>query len=79
MLSKKKSIYCGKAQSKAVPVHAKKACARVETQYLSFLISALGGVRWVSHSSSFVPGETATFTHWTGGWVDSRACLDTSE
>jgi hypothetical protein len=42
-----------------------------------FLTSALGGGEWsASRTGHFTPGERAPYTHWVGGWVYTRACLD---
>jgi hypothetical protein len=41
------------------------------------LTSALYGGEWpVSCPSNFTPWERAAGTHWIGGWVGPRACLD---
>jgi hypothetical protein len=41
------------------------------------LISALDGGGWsASRLCRFTPKETATGTHWIGGWVGPRAVLD---
>jgi hypothetical protein len=37
------------------------------------------GERSASHPCRFTPGERATGTHWTGGWVDPRVGLDDME
>jgi hypothetical protein len=43
----------------------------------AFLNLALDGGEWfVSRPGRFTPGERATRTHWTGGWVSPRAGLD---
>jgi hypothetical protein len=35
------------------------------------------GTEWsASRPGRFTPGERAPCTHWIGGWVDPRACLD---
>jgi hypothetical protein len=45
-----------------------------------FLISALARGEWsASCSCRFTPGEGIPGTHWTGGWVDPRVCLDDLE
>jgi hypothetical protein len=45
-----------------------------------FLTSALVGGEWsTSRTGRFTPGERATGTHWIGGWVDLRVCLDDFE
>jgi hypothetical protein len=45
-----------------------------------FLTSALVGGEWsASRPSRFTPGERAPGTHWIGGLVDPRACLDDVE
>jgi hypothetical protein len=42
-----------------------------------FLTSALAGGEWsASRSCRFTPGESATGTHWIGGWVGRRAGMD---
>jgi hypothetical protein len=44
------------------------------------LTSALVGGEWsASRPYRFTPGESATGTHWIGGWVDPRAGLDDVE
>jgi hypothetical protein len=44
------------------------------------LTSALEGGEWsVSRSGRFTPEEIAPSTLWIGGWVDSRAGLDSVE
>jgi hypothetical protein len=44
------------------------------------LTSALAGGEWsTSRPGRFTPGERATGTHWTVGWVDLRAGLDDLE
>jgi hypothetical protein len=44
----------------------------------SFSTSALDGVSGQSHAwADLYAGERTTVTHWTGGWVDLRAGLDT--
>jgi hypothetical protein len=40
------------------------------------LTSALDGELSASRPSHFTPMETATGTHWIGGWVGPRAGLD---
>jgi hypothetical protein len=44
-----------------------------------FLTSALVGEWSVSLSGRFTPGERAPGTHWIGGWVDLRDCMDDVE
>jgi hypothetical protein len=45
-----------------------------------FLTLALAGGEWsASHPGHFTPGERALGTHWIGGWMDPRACLDDVE
>jgi hypothetical protein len=45
-----------------------------------FLTSALhGGERSTSRPGRFAYGERAPGTHWIGGWVGSRACLEAVE
>jgi hypothetical protein len=42
-----------------------------------FLTSAPIGDEWsASRPGRFTPGERAPGTHWIGGWVHPRACLD---
>jgi hypothetical protein len=42
-----------------------------------FLASALAGGQWsASRLGRFTPGERASCTHWIGGLVGPRACLD---
>jgi alpha-glucosidase (family GH31 glycosyl hydrolase) len=47
----------------------------------SFSTSALDGGEWsASHPGrAFTPGERTPSTHWTGGWVSTRAGLDTED
>jgi hypothetical protein len=64
--------------SKAVSPHAMKATGGEESSY-SFTTSAF---RWawvvsLTLRPRFTPGERATGTRWTGGWVDPRAGLHT--
>jgi hypothetical protein len=41
---------------------------------------ALDGDEWsASRTGRFTPGERAPGTHWIGGWVGHRACLDDVE
>jgi hypothetical protein len=52
----------------------------VEAYIHAFLTSALDGGEWsASRLGRFAPRERAPGTHWTGGWVGSRAGLDTGE
>jgi hypothetical protein len=45
-----------------------------------FLTSALFGCEWsASCPDRFTQEESAPSTHWIGGWVDPRACLDDVE
>jgi hypothetical protein len=45
-----------------------------------FFTSALDGGEWsASRPSRFPPGEGAHGTHWIGGWMGPRACLDVME
>jgi hypothetical protein len=46
----------------------------VEVDVQLFLILALDGGKW-----SAAPGETASGTHWIGGWAGPRAGLDNLE
>jgi hypothetical protein len=47
----------------------------VEIQIL--LTTALVGGEWsTSRPGRFTPGERAPYTHWIGGWVDLKACLE---
>jgi hypothetical protein len=58
------SILC---KTKAVPVHAKKACAGVEVWLGSFLTSALNyGELSASRPGRLTPEKTAPGTHWVG-------------
>jgi hypothetical protein len=44
------------------------------------LTSALVGGEWsASRPARFTPRERGPGTHWIGGWVDPRACLDVEE
>jgi hypothetical protein len=50
----------------------------VDIQLHTFLTSVLDGDEWsASRPGRFTPGEGAHGTHWLGGWVGSRAVLDT--
>jgi hypothetical protein len=52
-------------------------CEGVYRIQLAFLTSALDGGEWsASRPVRFTPRENPD-THWLGGWVDSRASLDT--
>jgi hypothetical protein len=43
-------------------------------------LPALGGGKWsASRTGRFTPGERVPGTHWIGGWVNPRACLDDLE
>jgi hypothetical protein len=45
-----------------------------------FFISAIGGSVWEPASRPGPPpGERASGTHWTGGWVGPRTSLDAVE
>jgi hypothetical protein len=45
-----------------------------------FLTSALDAGEWSAWSPDrFIPGESASFTHWIGGCVGPRAGLDAVE
>jgi len=62
-----------------VPVHAMKAY-RGRSGKTPFILN-LGTWRWpfnCTHRQLYTGGK-APGTHWTGGWVDPRACLDVSE
>jgi hypothetical protein len=50
----------------------------MEIQLHAFLTSALdGGGEWSdSRPGRFTPGERIPYTHWIGGWVDTRARLE---
>jgi hypothetical protein len=54
-----------------------------ERRYSSYLFttSALDGGEWSASrpGSAFTPGERTPGTHWTGGWADLRAGLDTED
>jgi hypothetical protein len=51
--------------------------AAVQQHFPSFLSSAPVGSEWTaSRPCRFTPGERAPCTHWTGGWVGPRVCLD---
>jgi hypothetical protein len=57
-----------------------KAYGGVDVQVHIVLTSALVGGEWsVSRPCRFTPGEREHGTHWIGGWVDPRACLDNVE
>jgi hypothetical protein len=57
-----------------------KACVGVAVQIHIFLNPALAGGEWsASRPGRFTPGESGPGTHWIGGWVDPRACLDDVE
>jgi hypothetical protein len=49
----------------------------VEWRYSSIILDLSTICRWsASRPGNFTPGESATRTHWIGGWVDPRAGLD---
>jgi hypothetical protein len=57
-----------------------KAYGEKDVYIYIFLTSALVGGEWsASRPGRFTPRERAPRTHWTGGWVDSRAGLDDLE
>jgi hypothetical protein len=57
-----------------------KAYGGVHVSIHTFLTSALvGGERSASRPSHFTPGERGPGTHWIGGWVGARACLEDIE
>jgi hypothetical protein len=46
----------------------------------TLLTSGLDGGEWsASRSGHFSPGKKAPGTHWKGGWVGPRGCLDAVE
>jgi hypothetical protein len=70
------------ASTRVVPVlnYATKAYGGVDVYFHIFLTYALvESERSASCSGCFTPGERAPGTHWTGGWVGSRAGLDDVE
>jgi hypothetical protein len=57
-----------------------KAYGGVDVQIHIFLTSTLAGGEWsASRPGLFTPGEGASGTHWIGGWLGPRACLDAAE
>jgi hypothetical protein len=57
-----------------------KVYGGVDVWIYSFLTSALAGGEWsASLPGRFTPEERDPGTHWIGGWVDPRACLDDVE
>jgi hypothetical protein len=47
---------------------------------VDFLTSELVGGEWPASSFGLLtPGEKVPDTHWIGGWVDLRICLDDVE
>jgi hypothetical protein len=57
-----------------------KAYGGVDILTHIFIISALaGGERSATRPGCFTPGAIAHGTHWIGGWVGLRACLDDVE
>jgi hypothetical protein len=51
-----------------------------DVQIHVFLTSALFRSEWSnSRPCSFTPGERAPGTHWIGGWMGPRICLDDME
>jgi hypothetical protein len=52
-----------------------KTYGGVDVETHVFLTSALVGGEW----SASQPGRFTTGTHWIGGWVGTRACLDDME
>jgi hypothetical protein len=54
----------------------RRCLAGTGVQLHSLLISALGWDKWwASRFDRFNFSERITGNHWTGGWVDARACL----
>jgi hypothetical protein len=54
-----------------------KTYGGVDVEIHIFLTSALAGGEWsASRPCRFNPGESATGTHWIGGWVDPIVGLD---
>jgi hypothetical protein len=50
----------------------------MEVDLHAFVTSALDGGEWsASRHGRFTPREIAPGTHWIGGWVGTRAGLDT--
>jgi hypothetical protein len=46
----------------------------VEVQFHTFLAWVIDGCEWsASRPGYFTPGETASGTHWVGGWAEPRA------
>jgi hypothetical protein len=72
--------YYGKG--KVVPVlnykhHATKTYWGMEIKLHAFLTSALAEDEWSTlRSGLFTPRETASGTHWIGGWVSPRTGMD---
>jgi hypothetical protein len=57
-----------------------KAYGGVDVYVHIFLTSSLAEGEWsASRPCRFTSGERAPGTHWIGGWVDPRACLDDVE
>jgi hypothetical protein len=54
-----------------------KTYGGVDVKIHVFLTSAPAGGEWSAlRPCHFTPGERAPGTHWIGGWVETRACLD---
>jgi hypothetical protein len=57
--------------------HAMKTYREWRYSSTHYLTSALDGGEWsASRPGRFTPRERAPATHWIGGWVGPRACLD---
>jgi hypothetical protein len=53
----------------------------MEREEVQLLLILNLGTRWgwvvsITPQPRFIPGERTPGTHWTGGWVGPRACLD---
>jgi hypothetical protein len=76
-------LYTFKGKLKIVPLHnqaPRNEDVLEEWRYSSThsLTSALDGGEWsASRPGRFTPTERKPCTHWIGGWVGPRACLDT--
>jgi hypothetical protein len=57
--------------------HTMKEYCGVEEDLHAFLTSTLNGGEWsASRPGCFTPRERAPGTHWIGGWVGPRTCMD---
>ena len=66
--------------STAPCAHTIQAYGGIEVSFYLILTLALGGGKWsTSHCTNLTVLQTATRTHWIGGWVGPRSSLDVLE